>query len=99
MKIISTLRKRQQQAVDVWNFCYESETDTYFATNGSRVYRAQSSAHLYNMRQKFCRSGYRTEIAPAKVAKPVRKPAVKQMIADPWSDIPADMQLELWALK
>ena len=98
MKIISTLRKQTKTGLSVWNFCYEHETDTFFATDGKQVRPASTNAHLYNMYMKFRQYGYRKNL-PVKAAKPIKKRPTNAFIADPWSELPEDMQQELFALK
>ena len=96
MQVLSSLRRRTKSGISVWHFCYDKETNRFFAVGGAdlEVKPAASRKHLRQMHENFKRYGYRKDLpAPKKAAK------AKAFIADPWdSMLPLDAQLQLDAV-
>ena len=87
MKILSTLRKRTQHGVSVWSFCFNEETNQYFAVGGEnlKAIAATDLKHLRQLYNNFVRYGYATKL-----------PVERVYINDPWeSSLPVSMQREL----
>ena len=95
MQLLSSLRRRTRTGVSVWHFCYDKETNRYFAVGGQdlEVKSATSRKHLRQMHDNFKRYGYRKEL-PA-----IKEKRTKSVISDPWaSELPLDLQLQLDAI-
>ena len=88
MQIITSLRKMTKQGLSVWEFCYNQETDTYFAVGGCDLtaIKADNQDHLRQLYSSFIGYGYATELPTPK----------KVWISDPWaSDLPSELQHQL----
>ncbi len=95
MQVLASLRRRTKHGVSVWHFCYDQETDRYFAVGGDNLEAkpAASRKALRAMHDNFKRYGYRKElpVIQSKKAMP--------LISDPWDSLlPVDLQCQLDAV-
>ncbi len=96
MQVLASLRRRTKSGVSVWHFCYEQETDRYFAVGGDHleVKSATSRKALRAMHDNFKRYGYRKELPPVNSAK-----KAMPLIGDPWDSVlPVSLQQQLDAV-
>lgn len=94
MQVLSSLRRRTKNGVSVWHFCFDQETNRYFALGGQdlEVKAAVDRTQLRAMHENFKRYGYKKELPPVKQSK-------KLLVADPWDSLlPLNYQQQLAAL-
>ena len=87
MKVLASLRRRTKSGISAWNFCYNAETEQYFAVGGDdlKAIPATSQKHLRAIYENFKRYGYTTKLQ-----------SKKQWISDPWdSELTPALQQEL----